>query len=133
MENFMAKKKRPSLSAMDEFDLEAKIQQATQDGLKTVNSGSDIQAAGEKELPQQKEEAVVVKEEVAPPRPVERKVKKPLGRPKKNPYPDEKKLTLRMPESLHRQLRFASADTGKPMVEIAIDALIQYLEEYKKR
>ncbi len=123
----MARKKRPSLSAMDEFDLEAKIKQATQDGIKTVNQESDS-----------KEDNRMLAAEVAVEKPAlkpaaKKSKKKPLGRPKKNPYPDEKKLTIRMPESLHRQLRFASADTGKPMVEIAIDSLIQYLKEYKKR
>ncbi len=127
----MAKKKRPSLSAMDEFDLEAKIQQATQDGIKTINSDNDAAEGGVKAKVQLQQSALAAEKEPAV-RPA-RKGKKPLGRPKKNPYPDEKKLTLRMPESLHRQLRFASADTGKPMVEIAIDALIQYLKEYKKQ
>ncbi len=108
---------------MDEFDLEAKIKQATQDGIKTVNHDTN----------DSKEESRARAAEVVIEKPAGKKTKKPLGRPKKNPYPDEKKLTIRMPESLHRQLRFASADTGKPMVEIAIDALIQYLKEYKKR
>ncbi len=120
----MATKRRPSLSAMDEFDLEAKIKKATESGIKTIATTQEDVVEEEKFV-----QKVVVEEN----KPAKKKTKKPLGRPKKNPYPDEKKLTIRMPESLHRQLRFASADTGKPMVEIAIDALIQYLKEYKKR
>ncbi len=112
------KKKRPSLSAMDEFDLETKIQRATETGIKkayTTQTSSDFLQHTENE-----------RFKGTPKR-------KPPGRPKKNPYLEEKKLTIRMPERLHRQLRFASADTGKPMVEIAVDALIKYLIEYEKQ
>ena len=41
------------------------------------------------------------------------------------------RLTLKIPEKLHRQLRFASADKGKPMAEIAVEALIEYLQDYE--
>lgn len=126
------KKNRPSLSAMEEFDLEAKIQRATQDGI-NVRKEQEPSGRSEKEtdgavlVPTEKRK-ILEKEYFT-----EKKQKKTLGRPKKNPYSDEKKLTIRMPEALHRQLRFASADTGKPMVEIAVDALIRYLVEYERQ
>lgn len=50
-----------------------------------------------------------------------------MGRPKQNPHAEDKKLTIRVPADLHRQLRYASVDLDKPMVEIAVDALIAYL------
>jgi hypothetical protein len=53
------------------------------------------------------------------------------GRPKLNPYPAEKKITMLIPADVHRQLRLASADTGKPMTEIAIDSLKKYLRSYE--
>ena len=37
------------------------------------------------------------------------KKKKPLGRPKLNPYAQEQKITTRVPKEIHRQLRIASA------------------------
>lgn len=123
------KKNRPSLSAMEEFDLEAKIQQATQDGISTINKEQD----GIQKLKKGERDTVTLlnKKEAFKDQYLIEKKKRPLGRPKKNPYSEEKKLTIRMPEALHRQLRFASADTGKPMVEIAVEALIQYLIEYE--
>jgi len=54
---------------------------------------------------------------------------KATGRPKLNPYAEEKKLTIRIPEDLHKKLRHASVDLNKPMVEITVDALIDYLEK----
>ena len=53
------------------------------------------------------------------------------GRPRLNPHAQDKKLTIRIPEALHRQLRMASADQGKPMTEISVDALIKHLTDYK--
>lgn len=50
-----------------------------------------------------------------------------MGRPKQNPHAEDKKLTIRVPADLHRKLRYASVDLDKPMVEIAVDALIAYL------
>jgi hypothetical protein len=50
-----------------------------------------------------------------------------MGRPKLNPHAEDKKLTIRVPAELHRKLRYASVDLDKPMVEIAVDALIAYL------
>lgn len=59
-----------------------------------------------------------------------KKVKK-TGRPKLNPHAQDKKLTFRIPDELHRQLRMASADKGRPMTEIVVDALIKHLQKYK--
>ena len=56
---------------------------------------------------------------------------RPIGRPKLNPHAQEKKMSIRMPAELHRQLRLASADTGRPMTEIAVDALIKHLRKYE--
>lgn len=57
--------------------------------------------------------------------------KKKLGRPKLNPYEDGKRLTIRLPEEVHIQLKIASAHSGKPMTEIAVDGLIKELKKYK--
>jgi len=54
-----------------------------------------------------------------------------VGRPKQNPHAEDKKLTIRVPADLHRKLRYASVDLDKPMVEIAVDALIAYLEKHE--
>ena len=56
---------------------------------------------------------------------------KKTGRPKLNPHAQDKKLTFRIPDELHRQLRMASADKGRPMTEIVVDALIKHLQKYK--
>lgn len=53
-----------------------------------------------------------------------------IGRPKQNPHAEDKKLTIRIPADLHRKLRYASVDLDKPMVEIAVDALIAYLAKH---
>ena len=58
---------------------------------------------------------------------------KKTGRPKKNPFDEDKKLTIRVSGSIHRQLRFASVDLDKPMVEIVVDALIKHLKNYEGR
>lgn len=60
-----------------------------------------------------------------------KRVKSTGGRPRLNPHAQDKKLTIRIPEELHRQLRMASADQGKPMTEISVDALIRHLAAYK--
>jgi hypothetical protein len=54
-----------------------------------------------------------------------------MGRPKQNPHAEDKKLTIRVPADLHRKLRYASVDLDKPMVEIAVDALIVYLAKHE--
>lgn len=54
-----------------------------------------------------------------------------MGRPKLNPYLTEKKITTFIPADVHRQLRLASADKGKPMVEIVVDALKSHLKSYE--
>jgi hypothetical protein len=54
-----------------------------------------------------------------------------MGRPKQNPHAEDKKLTIRIPADLHRKLRYASVDLDKPMVEIAVDALIAYLANHE--
>ncbi len=56
---------------------------------------------------------------------------KKIGRPKLNPHAQDKKLTFRVPEKLHRQLRLAAADQGRPMTEITVDALIKHLKKYE--
>lgn len=53
------------------------------------------------------------------------------GRPRLNPYPAEKKITMLIPADVHRLLRLASADTGKPMTAIAVEALKKYLKSYE--
>ena len=58
---------------------------------------------------------------------------KKIGRPKLNPYADEKKITVMIPEKIHRQLRIAAAETGRPMVEIVVEALIKHLKPYQDR
>ena len=121
------KKGRATFSAMDEFDIEKKISEATRNSVDTADIVEEVPAGGTLSRPQQKKMASLKKNYTA------EKKGKPLGRPKKNPYADEKKLTIRMPEALHRQLRFASADTGKPMVEIAVESLIRYLVEYEEK
>ena len=57
---------------------------------------------------------------------------KKIGRPA-SAYRQEgdTRLTVRVPEDLHRKLRLASADKGKPMSEIAVDALIAHLKAYE--
>jgi len=54
-----------------------------------------------------------------------------VGRPKLNPYATEKKITAFIPEEVHRQLRLASADQGRPMVEIVVEALKGHLKKYE--
>jgi len=54
-----------------------------------------------------------------------------MGRPKQNPHAEDKKLTIRIPADVHRKLRYASVDLDKPMVEIAVDALIAYLANHE--
>lgn len=54
-----------------------------------------------------------------------------IGRPKQNPHAEDKKLTIRIPVEVHRKLRYASVDLDKPMVEIAVDALIAYLAKHE--
>lgn len=54
-----------------------------------------------------------------------------IGRPKQNPHAEDKKLTIRVPADVHRKLRYASVDLDKPMVEIAVDALIDYLAKHE--
>ena len=56
---------------------------------------------------------------------------KVMGRPKQNPYASEKKITAFIPAEVHRQLRLASADKGKPMVEIVVEALKVHLKSYE--
>lgn len=55
------------------------------------------------------------------------------GRPRLNPHDADKKITVMIPGNVHRQLRLASADMGKPMVEIVVDALISHLKKYEGR
>lgn len=59
---------------------------------------------------------------------------KKIGR-RASPYRQEgdTRLTVRVPEELHRQLRLASADKGKTMSEIAVDALIAHLKAYEDK
>lgn len=63
------------------------------------------------------------------------KVTKPTtkksGRPKTNPYPEEKQLTLRVPEDIHRRLKYASVDLDKSMVELGVVALIDFLNRHE--
>ncbi len=61
------------------------------------------------------------------------KKKKNLGRPKLNPYAQEQKITTRVPKEIHRQLRIASAMTGKPMGELIVDALAIHLKSYAEK
>ena len=61
------------------------------------------------------------------------KKKKSLGRPKLNPYAQEQKITTRVPKDIHRQLRIASAMTGKPMGELIVDALAVHLKGYASK
>lgn len=56
---------------------------------------------------------------------------KKTSRPRLNPHAQDKKLTFRIPEEVHRQLRMASADKGRPMTEIVVDALIKHLKKYE--
>lgn len=58
------------------------------------------------------------------------KKKKILGRPRLNPYAQDQKITTRVPKEIHRQLRIASAMTGKPMGELIVDALAIHLKGY---
>lgn len=53
------------------------------------------------------------------------------GRPRLNPHNSEKKITTHIPAKVHRQLRLASAYTGRPMVAIVVDALVKHLAEYE--
>ena len=62
---------------------------------------------------------------------VQPKKKIKTGRPRLNPHAQDKKLTFRIPEGVHRQLRMASADKGRPMTEIVVDALIKHLKKYQ--
>jgi hypothetical protein len=66
-----------------------------------------------------------------PAEPEKKKQKSTGGRPRLNPHAQDKKLTIWIPEDLHRQLRITSAEQGKPMTEISVDALIKHLEAYK--
>lgn len=59
--------------------------------------------------------------------------KKKLGRPKLNPHAQEQKITTRVPKKVYRQLRIASAMTGKPMGELIVDALLVSLKEYEDK
>jgi hypothetical protein len=62
-----------------------------------------------------------------------KKEQRSLGRPKLNPYAQEQKITTRVPKEIHRQLRIASAMTGKPMGELIVDALAFHLKEYANK
>lgn len=55
-----------------------------------------------------------------------------VGRPKQNPHAEDKQLTIRVPAELHRRLKYASVDLDKPMVEIAVDALIAFLAQHER-
>ena len=52
------------------------------------------------------------------------------GRPKLNPYAEEKKLIARIPEDIHDKLKHLSIDLKKPMVELVVDALIDLLAKH---
>lgn len=62
---------------------------------------------------------------------VKPQVKKQTGRPRQTTYAQDKKVTFRIPEDLHRQLRLAGADQDKPMAEIVADALVKHLKAYE--
>jgi hypothetical protein len=55
------------------------------------------------------------------------------GRPKENPHAQDKKLTIRVPEAVHKRLKLAGVLQGKPMVEVAVDALIDYLAKFEAK
>ena len=66
-------------------------------------------------------------------KPVKIRTRKKIGRPKQNPYDEDKKLTFRVPKGLHKQLRYASVYQDKPMVEIVVDALVKHLKVYEDK
>jgi len=45
----------------------------------------------------------------------------------------EKVLYVRMPEPLHRRLRVAAAERGRPVSEIAREAVERYIERAEAR
>jgi len=42
---------------------------------------------------------------------------------------EDKRLTIRLKDELHRTLKHASVDSGKTMSDIAIEALLEYLKK----
>ena len=52
-----------------------------------------------------------------------------LGRPKKNPWPVDNKLTVYVPKEIHRALQWKSTKDEKPMVQLVTESLIKSLED----
>ena len=53
------------------------------------------------------------------------------GRPKKNPHAQDVKLTALVPSELHQDLKDLSNLTGKPLVQIVVEALLDYTGQHK--
>lgn len=117
----MAAKKKGSMSSMEIEEMVKNIE-------KVVPDVPEKNKAGMK----QGNIVSVLQETEAPATPRKKKGKSTGGRPRLNPHAQDKKLTIRIPEELHRQLRMVSADLGKPMTEISVDALIKHLATYTK-
>ena len=54
-----------------------------------------------------------------------------MGRPKLNPYAEDKKVIARVPEDVHDKLKHLSIDLKKPMVELVVEALIDLIAKHK--
>ncbi len=53
------------------------------------------------------------------------------GRPKKNPHAQDVKLTALVPSGLHQDLKDLSNLTGKPLVQVIVEALLDYTGQHK--
>lgn len=102
----MAAKKKGSMSSMEIEEMVKNIE-------KVVPDVPEKNKAGMK----QGNIVSVLQEAEAPATPRKKEGKPTGGRPRLNPHAQDKKLTIRIPEELHRQLRMVSADLGKPMTE----------------
>ena len=50
------------------------------------------------------------------------------GRPKVNQYPTEVKLSILLPKEIHKKLKIKSAEMEKPMAEVVVTAVKEYLK-----
>ncbi len=57
-----------------------------------------------------------------------KQTQKKAGRPKVNIYPTETKLTVSLPKDIHKNLKLKAVEMERPMAEVIVTALKQYLK-----
>ncbi|MBF0518518.1 MAG: hypothetical protein HQK92_02205 [Nitrospirae bacterium] len=53
---------------------------------------------------------------------------KRIGRPKINKYETDVKLTLSLPKNIHKSLKLKAVDLERPMAELIVTAVKEYLK-----